>query len=71
MTSEPRPMSWLSIIAITAATAVVTGVTIGLVRETLGLPHGLATASVGAATGVVGAVLVTRRRAASRGHHST
>ena len=61
--SAAKVMPWWQIIAILAGVAVVTGVTLGLLREALGLTSGNATVGVGAAVGGVGAILVGRRRA--------
>ena len=57
------PLSWGKIIAITAATAVVTGLAIGGVAALFGFDSGLASGGIGGATGVVGALLISRRRA--------
>ena len=61
--ADTKLMPWWQIIAIMAGVAVVTGVTLGLLREALGLSNGNATVGVGAAVGVVGAILLGRRRA--------
>ncbi len=60
-----KPMSWGVIIAIMVFTALVTGVTMGLLHEATGLNPG---ASVGAAVGVVGALLIANRRRALAAH---
>ncbi|MDP1827313.1 MAG: hypothetical protein Q8L48_28825 [Archangium sp.] len=54
------PMSWGVIVAIMIGTGLVAGLTLGLLHETIGLNPG---AGVGATIGVVGAILITRRRA--------
>lgn len=56
-----KPMSWAVIIAIMVGTSVVVGMTLGLLHETMGLNPG---AGVGAAVGVVGALLIVRRNKA-------
>lgn len=61
--ADTKLMPWWQIIAILAGVAVVTGMTLGLLREALGLSNGNATVAVGAAVGVVGAILIGRRRA--------
>ena len=58
---SPKPMSWGLIIAIMVGTSVVVGLTLGLLHETMGLNPG---AGVGAAVGVVGALLIVRRNKA-------
>lgn len=60
------PMSWPVIIAIMLATGVVVGMTLGLFGERLGLDGGTVTTGVGAAIGVVGAMLIARRAAQLR-----
>lgn len=59
--TDPTPMSWTVIIAILLGTAVVTGLTLGLLHETMGLNPG---AGVGASIGIVGVLLINRRRRA-------
>jgi hypothetical protein len=59
--SDSKPMSWPVIIGILVATSLVLGVTLGLLHETMGLNPG---AGVGAGIGIVGALLITRRRKA-------
>jgi len=50
------------IVAIMLAVAVVIGVLLGLMQATLGLPPAITTAGFGAAVGIVGAVLISKRR---------
>lgn len=57
------PLSWGKIIAITAATAVVTGLVIGGLSALTGLNFKYASGGIGGATGIVAALLITRRRA--------
>lgn len=61
---KPKVMGWGTIIAIMVATALATGVLLGLLGEMLGLSPGRTTTGVGASVGVVGAILISRRRAA-------
>lgn len=56
--AAPKPMSWGVIIGALALTAVVTGLLLGTLSELTGFAP---TAGVGAATGVVGALLVANR----------
>lgn len=58
------PMGWGTIVAITVVTGLVVGMTLGLLREAIGSSGG--TAGVGASMGVVGALLISRRRLAIR-----
>jgi hypothetical protein len=58
----PEPMGWPAIIGAMVVTGLVTGVTLGLLRDVVG--YGGGTAGVGAAVGIVGALLITRRNAA-------
>lgn len=62
--AAPKVMGWGTIIAIVAGTGVVVGLLLGAIGQALALPPGRMTAGVGAAMGVLGALLVTRRRAA-------
>ena len=62
--AAPKVMGWGTIIAIVAATGIVVGMLLGAIGQALALPPGRMTAGVGAAMGVLGALLVTRRRAA-------
>jgi hypothetical protein len=62
MSESVKVMGWPVIIALMVATAVVTGLVVGLLRDAIGWSAG--TAGVGVATGVVGAILIARRRAA-------
>lgn len=55
-------MGWGTILAIMVATGLVTGPILGLLRDAVGMTGG--TAGVGASIGVVGALLIARRRAA-------
>ncbi|MGZ3420643.1 MAG: hypothetical protein ACXWUG_23100 [Polyangiales bacterium] len=55
-------MSWGTIIGLTALTAVATGLLIGILRTAFGFTGGAGGA--GAATGIVAALLITRRRQA-------
>ncbi|MCC6997409.1 MAG: hypothetical protein IT370_22530 [Deltaproteobacteria bacterium] len=61
--ADTKLTPWWQIIAILVGVAVVTGLTLGLLREALGLSAGNATVAVGAAVGGVGAILIGRRRA--------
>jgi hypothetical protein len=57
-----NPLSWGKIIAITLATALVTGLVIGALSALFGFDSGLASGGIGGAAGVVGALLISRRR---------
>jgi len=61
---EPKVMSWWMIIAILVLTMCGVGVLLGALGQAFDVAPGRMTAGVGAAGGVVGALLVTRRRAA-------
>jgi hypothetical protein len=63
MTEPAKIMGWGAIIGILVLVALATGLTLGLLGELLGNRLNLS-AGVGAATGIVGALLITRRRAA-------
>lgn len=56
--ADPKPMSWGVIVAVLVGTAVAVGMTLGLLHETIGLNPG---AGVGAAVGIVGALLIGNR----------
>ncbi len=64
MANDAEPMSWGTILVITLAAGVVSGMTLGFFGEMLGLSGGARTTGVGAVTGIVAALLVTRRRLA-------
>jgi hypothetical protein len=57
-------IGWPVIIGVMIATGLVTGVILGLTREVFGFTGG--TAGVGASIGIVGALLIARRRAQLR-----
>ena len=61
---EPKVMGWGMIVVLVAATGILVGLLLGIVGQGLAVPPGRMTAGVGAAMGVVGALLVTRRRTA-------
>ena len=56
--ADSKPMSWGVIIVVMVITAVVAGMSLGLLNEILGINPG---AGVGAAVGVVGALLIGNR----------
>ncbi len=58
-----EPASWLRIIGLMVATGIVTGLLLGLVGTVFHLPRSVASGGIGAAMGVVGALLFSRRRA--------
>lgn len=62
--NNPKVMSWAEIIGILLATGLVVGLTIGMVTTALDLPWRNGGAGIGAAVGILGAVLIQRRRAA-------
>ncbi len=61
---DPRVMGWGTIIALLVATGLCVGVILGLIGDALALAPGRTTAGVGASIGVVGSILIARRRAA-------
>ena len=63
-TEDPRVMGWGTIVALLVATALFVGVLLGLIGDALGLSPGRTTAGVGASIGVMGALLIARRRVA-------
>jgi hypothetical protein len=63
MAVSEAPPSWGKIILITAGTAVVAGLILGLATTLLGVQPGMLAGGVGGATGMVGALLISRRRA--------
>jgi hypothetical protein len=56
-------MSWPKIIGIMLAIGFITGLLLGLVGTVFHLPRSMSSGGVGAAMGVVGALLISRRRA--------
>lgn len=60
--STSAVMGWPTIVAIMIATGLVAGLILGLLRDAVGMTGG--TTGVGASIGVVGALLIARRRAA-------
>lgn len=56
--ANSKPMSWGVIIVVMVVTAVVAGMTLGLLNEATGINPG---AGVGAVVGVVGALLIGNR----------
>lgn len=63
MTEPAQVMSWGRLILILLAVALATGLTLGVLGELFGITLN-AGAGIGAATGIVAALLITRRRAA-------
>ncbi len=61
---QPEVMGWGTIIAIMTVTGVLVGALLGGLGPAFGLAPGRLTAGVGASIGVVGALLISRRRAA-------
>lgn len=59
-----KPLSWGAIIGIMVITGLAVGVLLGVLGELLELDAGKMTGGVGAAMGVVGALLIGQRRAA-------
>jgi hypothetical protein len=64
MGDNTKVPGWGSIIAVMVGVGVVVGLALGLMSRTLGLSPGATTGGVGASVGVVGAILIARRRAA-------
>jgi TRAP-type mannitol/chloroaromatic compound transport system permease large subunit len=62
--SNTKVLGWGAIIAILIMVGVVVGLVLGLIGRTLGLSTSTTTAGVGASVGIVGALLIARRRAA-------
>lgn len=62
--NNTKVLGWGSIIAIMVGVGVVVGLVLGLMSRTLGLSTGATTGGIGASVGVVGAILIARRRAA-------
>ena len=64
--NDPRVMGWGTIIALMVATGLCVGVMLGLIGEALALSPGRTTAgvgaSIGASIGVMGSILIARRR---------
>ena len=65
MEREANPLGWGKIILIMVVVGVATGLLLGLLGKLFGLPAGMARGGVGASIGVVGALLIARRRAAT------
>jgi hypothetical protein len=59
-----KVLGWGTIILLMLATGVGLGLVLGFLGAVLGLPPGVMTASIGASVGIVGAILISRRRAA-------
>lgn len=55
---------WGAIIAVMAGVGLAAGILLGLMSGTLGLSPAATTGGVGVSVGVVGAILIARRRAA-------
>jgi TRAP-type mannitol/chloroaromatic compound transport system permease large subunit len=64
MENNAKVLGWGAIITTMVVVGVVVGLVLGLMSRTLGLSTGATTGGVGASMGVVGALLVARRRAA-------
>ena len=62
--NNSKVLGWGTIIAIMVGVGVGVGLMLGLLSRTFGLSMGTTTAGVGASVGVVGALLIARRRAA-------
>jgi hypothetical protein len=57
-------MGWPAIIGIMIAFGLAVGLILGLIGRVVQLPQSMTTGGVGVAMGVVGALLISRRRAA-------
>ena len=64
MENSAKALGWGTIIAVMAGVGLVTGLLLGLMSEGLGLSPNTTTGGVGASVGIVGAILIMRRRAA-------
>ncbi len=62
--NAPKVMGWGTIIGILVLTSLALGLTVGLITTALGVSSRSLGAGVGAGVGVVGAILISRRRAA-------
>jgi hypothetical protein len=60
--SNAQPLGWVWIIAIMLLVGVGLGALLGFVGGMVGLPPAVTTAGVGAAVGIVGAILISRRK---------
>ena len=64
MNNNTKVFGWGAIIALMVGVGVVVGLVLGLMSQTLGLSTSATRGGVGASVGVVGAILIARRRAA-------
>ena len=64
MENNAKVLGWGTIIAVMVGVGLVAGILLGLLSGTLGLSPTMTTGGVGVSIGVVGAFLITRRRAA-------
>ena len=64
MESSEKVMGWGTIIAIMVGIALAVGLLLGLMGQMFGIPTQWTGAGVGVSAGVVGASLISRRRAA-------
>jgi hypothetical protein len=64
MENNMKVLGWGAIIAIMVGVGVCVGLVLGLMSQTLGLSTSATGGGVGASVGVVGAILIARRRAA-------
>lgn len=64
MDRNTKALGWGAIIAIMVGVGLVVGLVLGLLKQTLGLSNSSTAAGVGAGIGIVGAILIARRRAA-------
>lgn len=62
--SDTKVIGWGRIILLMLATGLGLGAILGLIGGLLGLPPGVMSAGVGVSVGLVGALLIGRRRAA-------
>lgn len=62
--TNTRVLSWVAIIAIMIGVGLAVGLLLGLFSQTLGLSTSYTGALIGGSIGVVGAILIARRRAA-------
>lgn len=63
MDENAKALGWGTIIAIMVGVGLAVGLLLGLLRQTFGLSTSATAGGVGAAIGVVGAILIARRRA--------
>jgi hypothetical protein len=64
MDNDTKALGWGAIVAIMAGAGLVVGLVLGLMSRILGFSTSATAVGIGASIGVVGAILIARRRAA-------